>query len=164
MTRTGTDVLPRTALLVEMLERNQRTLQTNLDGIDHEASLIPFMEGASHLNWLVGHLIGGRNSILKLLGADPLWDDDRGARYRGGQPAPGPDEVEPLAALWALFEASGPRLRRALEHATEGQLHAERERGGTTGELVEFLVWHECYHTGQSSIYRRLAGLERALP
>jgi hypothetical protein len=39
-------------------------------------------------------------------------------------------------------------------------MHAERDAGRmTVAATIEFLAWHETYHLGQATLYRRAAGL-----
>lgn len=159
MTDTATTDASR---FLRNLARNLSVIERNADGIDHERSLLTVVPDGSHLNWLLGHLIASRDSMLRTLGADALWDRDTGASYRrGSSPALAP-EARPLDELLSELRQSQQLLEAALRSADEAKL--ARESGDrTVGEWLEFLVWHESYHAGQTALYRRLAGLEGAL-
>ena len=154
---------PIIAAHLKVLERNFKLIVGNLEGVTHEQSLIPFMAESSHFNWLLGHLTHSRNGILRLLGADAPWSPERGEPY-GIRSTPGsPQDAEPFEQLVAAYTATQPLIEAALQGASEADL--EREAGtSTVGARLEFLVWHESYHSGQTTIYRRLAGLDRTLP
>ena len=61
--------------LVEQLGYNQGVLKINLEGLSQEDSLIAPSRGGNCINWVVGHVVTARNSMLKLLGKDPIWND-----------------------------------------------------------------------------------------
>lgn len=153
---------PDPASLIRTLERNVSVIERNVAGIDHERSLLAVVPGGSHLNWLLGHLVASRDSILRSLDAEPIWDRETGTGYRrGSSPALAP-EARPVEELIAALREAQRRLVDALERATEEDL-LETQGDRTVGDWVEFLVWHETYHAGQTALYRRLAGLEGAL-
>ncbi len=146
-----------------VLRRNIGVINQNLEGLSQEQTLIPFTAGGSHFNWLLSHLISTRDSILTALGSEPQWSEETRASFGVGSTAPDADNALPLERLRADLEESQRHLEHVLPTVTEAHLAAPSGRS-TVGQRLEFLVWHESYHIGQTSIYRRLAGLERALP
>lgn len=147
---------------VQALDRNLTVIKRNVDGIDHERSLLTVVPDGSHLNWLLGHLVASRDGMLRALDAETVWDRETGALYRRGSAAALAPDARPLEDLMAALDRSQSLLESALSAADQAAL--ARESGDrTVGEWLDFLVWHESYHAGQTALYRRLAGLEGAL-
>jgi hypothetical protein len=152
MTMTDTATAPRTPLAV-----HRRTLQGNLDllrrltaDVDDDAARVPIVAGGSHFAWLLAHLIVSRDGILGRLGAERVWDDEARKRYGHGSDA-GAVDYPPMADLLALLSLQGERIDAAL--ASEPTL------AGDALDRIDFMVWHETYHLGQATLYRRAAGL-----
>lgn len=150
-----------TALVSTILKRNRQILQMQMSGLSHEDCLLQPPDGGNCANWLLGHIVDGRNSMLRRLGETPLWDDETSEMYtRGSEPITGPDKPHlHLNQLWADLERAEDRLLVALASVNEETL-AEIPGGLnlSLGELLEFLAWHETYHVGQMEQYRRLSG------
>lgn len=149
---------------LKTLDRNLGVIERNIDGIDLERSLLGVVPGGSHLNWMLGHLVASRDSMLRSLDPDgeTVWDRDTATRYRRGSvPALAP-EAQPVEELAGALKRSQELLATAL--ASVDQAALDREHGDrTVGAWIEFLIWHETYHAGQTALYRRLAGLPGAL-
>ena len=144
------------------LDRNVGVIARNVEGIDLERSLLTAWPEGSHLNWLLGHLVTSRDGMLRLLGAEGVWDRDTATAYRRGSvPALAP-AARPVEELLAALRKSQGLLEEVLDTTEEAALSAE-SGDRTVGERIEFLVWHETYHVGQTAIYRRLAGLPSAI-
>lgn len=157
--------LPTVALQLTDLRRNLATVQRNADGVDDAAALLSPWDGGSHFNWLVGHLIQSRCHLLRVMGHDAPWSAERSARYSAGTAAAGPDDAEPFAELLAALEATDAPLAEALAALTPADLERTPPDGRVAVRVsLDFLVWHDSYHAGQSAIYRRLAGLDRTSP
>jgi uncharacterized damage-inducible protein DinB len=155
---------PLVSELLATLERNVQVVRKNTAGISQEDSLLPVADGSSHLNWLVGHLVSSRDSMLKVLGSETTWDDEQRRKYGRGSQLPAEADVEPLDALLASLDRSQELLERAFSTATPEDL--EQPSGMQDRNKLEwlgFLGWHDTYHTGQTALYRRLAGLEGTL-
>lgn len=153
---------PVTEAQREHLRRNLGVIRRNLGGLSHEDSLRTLRPGGSHLNWLLAHLVASRDAMLRALGAETVWSEEVGARYGRGSSPPSAADAPPLAELAAALERSQELLDAALAAATPDLLAAPHGRS-TVGARVAFLTWHESYHTGQTSLYRQLAGLEGTL-
>ena len=65
------------ALLITSLEVSQRLLMTNLEGISQEDSMMLPGNGGNPINWIAGHILASRNSILKLAGGEVYLDSDQ---------------------------------------------------------------------------------------
>lgn len=157
--------LPTVALQLIDLRRNLATIQRNADGIDDASALLSPWEGGSHFNWLVGHMTQSRCHLLRVMGGDAPWSAERAARYSAGTDPAGPDDAEPFAELLAALEATEAPLAEALTALTPADLDRTPHGGRVAVRVsLDFLVWHDSYHSGQSAIYRRLAGLDRTSP
>lgn len=145
-----------------LLDRNLGVIERNIEGIDHARSLLRVTPEGSHLNWLLGHLITSRDGMLRLLDAESLWDRDAAAAYNRGSTAALAPAARPLEELRVALRASQELLEAALADAGHERL-AQETGGRSVGDRIDFLVWHETYHAGQTALYRRLAGLEGAI-
>ncbi len=157
--------------LITLFERNYREISTQIDGLTHADSLLQLPFRANCLNWILGHIVGARVTMLKALRAEPHWTDEQRTRYRHGTQPITPtnaDEAYPFDDLRAALDESQRRLIAALEHATLETLAArafENDPNDTrsVGDLVAYLLWHEAYHTGQTEFLRQLSGKNDAV-
>ncbi len=146
--------------LIRNFARNTYVIQRLTEGLSHADSLLVPAFGGNSLNWLLGHVLVSRDSLLVMLGAAPLWDTATADRYRtGSEPLTDPDDpgILPLERLLADVVASGEALTAALEGKTAADLLAEVD-GAPLGETLMGLSFHEAYHLGQLEPLRRLAG------
>ncbi len=145
---------------LQWLRRNLEILERMADGVDEtqaDRSLVP---GGSTLRWLLGHLVATRDVMLTHLAAEPVLDEAMSARFQRGASAADLRPAGPaVSELLALLHAQLERLEQAFAAADEARLAAP-SGGSTLGESIEFLVWHDTYHIGQATLYRRGAGLE----
>jgi uncharacterized damage-inducible protein DinB len=124
----------------------------------------------NHPAWVLGHLLLVDHSFLKTIGGPelPAWLDESFRATYGGKSEPLADRakyqpkefyIERLAAVRAHIHA---RLK-TLTDADLAQPHpdpARRERMPTIGHAITFYgTWHEAYHSGQLSAWRRVQGL-----
>ena len=152
---TDISVVP---VLSKMLARNVAVLEKNAQDLSDAQSYVCAVEEGSHLHWLLGHLIVSRDQMLKALQQPRVWSDAEREQFGGGSQASKDDLT--LEALLSALKTSQAALATALETVTEQTLTAKRPNGMCTGDYLEFLVWHETYHIGQSTLYRRAAGLK----
>ncbi len=155
--------------LLTQLAFTQFAIVRNIAGVTHEESLRRPLPDASHMNWVMGHIINGRSGMLRLLGEAPVWSDDEAAPYRGGADLLPADGYRDFAEIVGLFQGSQDGLIAALKRATPEQWNAVAPRehvlreGMTAGEMVSALVFHEAYHAGQVGMLRRLIGKAGAI-
>jgi len=141
-------------------------LERNLAGVTNEESLRRPQPGGNTMNWIVGHVVRTRNQALALLGATPLFDDADFEGYGAGVSKP---RTLGLDELKRRFDALGPVLGRALEHATAQHLSSPapfsptNNPNETVGTLLASIAFHEAYHLGQTGLSRRLLGKTGAL-
>lgn len=147
-------------MILSVFDRNLRILTNLLDGIDEDAARIRLFDGGSHLHWLLGHLVASRDGLLSMLGLERVWDAEAARPFARGS-APDTDATSDDTTLPAQLERLRSQQARLAEAvATAADTVYERTSGSrTVGGWFEFLAWHETYHVGQVTLYRRAAGL-----
>ena len=142
----------------------------NLSELSEEDGLLQPVPGGNCLNWVAGHIVGSRGSILELLGQERPFAPDKYARYERGSDAVVIGEgTVPLAEIMADFLAVGDGLKIGLAGLTREWLgeKAPFSPGNnpkeTMGSLLVGLAFHESYHCGQLGVLRRMAGVEGAI-
>lgn len=146
--------------LIDAFSLNMHLIQRHVGDLTHEQSLIQPAYQHNCLNWILGHLIHSRDSLLKLLSAELPPDAPAFERYkRGTEPIlqDGPDVIRLDAQLNALADRQA-RLAAALNRADEDAMTQRIDDNDTIGSALFLLYFHECYHTGQIDPLRQLAG------
>ena len=139
---------------------DHQVLRLNLDGITHEDSLVQPHPFGNCINWIMGHLVGQRSTILTMVGEQPIWGEAEIAMYkRGAPPITDGAKALPFDRIMADLDRSQELLVPALARLTENQLSVADERG-TLADKLGFLQFHEAYHAGQIGLLRRLVGKE----
>jgi len=132
-----------------------------VDGLSNEDSLVQPPFEANCLNWVLGHILAGRNEALSYLEAEPIWGETELARYKTGSPAiTEANQALPLERLLSDFEESQKRIVGVLARtAPEALAVVVDTRFGErpVGQHIDGLHWHETYHTGQLELLRALA-------
>lgn len=141
-------------------------IQNHIAGISDEESLLQPPFEANCLNWVVGHIISRRNSVLETLGLETLWEEDTQARYfTGSQPITSAVDARPLSLLLQDLEESQKCIEVALENAADTDLEraVENDRGvKPVWEHLEGFHWHETYHLGQLDLLRAFSTSQRS--
>jgi hypothetical protein len=142
--------------------RNMATLKKHVEGLTHAQTVRQLPFPGNCMNWVLGHIAGSRDQVLKYLGEPPVMTPEQAKRYGYGS-APvcddGPDVVK-LEELLAIIERSQERLAAALTRATVTQMDQPVQSflGQTTvGNMALVLYGHECAHVGQVEMLRELA-------
>ena len=143
---------------IQRLERNNSILQQQVAGLTHAESIIQVEFPGRCLNWIVGHLVTYRDEMLRVLGAQPIWDADRHERYSlnlaDDHRSPPPVAFAHILDDWCLGQN---RLLAQLQQTTMADLTMISNDGErTVGQRISALVWHETYHIGQTEIVRQL--------
>ncbi|MEM9555459.1 MAG: DinB family protein [Acidobacteriota bacterium] len=165
---TSTPQIVRTDAAAIQIYYNLGALQMNVDSISHEESVrIPGGAG-NCLNWIVGHLVRTRGTILGLVGDRESYAEavDAAVYGRGtSMPADDPEGTAmPFDHLVELFAAAQPRLLAGFAALSDEQLLEPAPfspRGSdneTLGSLLAGLSFHEAYHVGQTGLLRRQLG------
>lgn len=147
------------AALARSQRRNQGILLKLLDGIDDDMSQVRLFPDGGNVNWLLGHLATSRDDALELLGAERLMDAGAEERYGYGSRPTSDSDPAPLASLLQALELANRRVLEELDKLDGARLAAVDERGRSLLERLEFMLWHESYHLGQVTLYRKGAGL-----
>ncbi len=155
--------------LIAALSACQYVIAGNTEGVTHEESLRQPTPAGNCLNWIAGHILATRNTILRIVGEAPFLDELEARPYRRGS--------SPISAGASCTDFE--RLRDGLRKTSEtivGELAAMDEPameevldpGGvpaklerpTRAALLTLLLFHESYHAGQLGTGRRLLGKE----
>jgi uncharacterized damage-inducible protein DinB len=151
--------------MVEAFARNWRIIQAQTESLSHAQCLLQLPFRGNCMNWVLGHIAENRNSLLLLLGEEPILSDKESARYKhGSEPvrADGEDVI-PLERLLSLLQHSQERIAIAIPQLTADDLARKvRDHRGeiTLANRLFFLYYHETYHTGQTELLRQLAGTD----
>lgn len=149
--------------VIPLFKRTYWIIQEQTKGLSNTDSLLQLPFRANTMNWVLGHILNGRNTILKKLGEQPALDETITKRYiRDSEPISSEDEAIPLDTLLAAITDSQERIVAALERSSEEDLaiYHNEEHQTTVGDWLEFQHWHETYHVGQLEILRQLAGTD----
>ncbi|MCL2648879.1 MAG: DinB family protein [Phycisphaerales bacterium] len=148
--------------------RNQ-TLKLVADLSDQQMCYQPAPK-TNHPAWVLGHLLSSEYMFLSLIGGSPIpaWiDAEYRATYGGNsQPVADKSKYKPksfyIEKLTAAREQIIARLKQMKDEdfAAPHPDPARRERFPTIGHMVMLYgTWHEAYHSGQLSAWRRVQGL-----
>jgi uncharacterized damage-inducible protein DinB len=152
-------------LLRFLYDFNHAAITRNCAGLSHEESLEAPEAGGNPANWVLGHIVGHRVFILRLLGETPLWTEEEVSPYARGSHGIEPRTARDFDSMLKDFDATQERLHAGLERLTP-EAFAEKaspEAKRPRGEQLFFLQFHEAYHAGQLGLLRRLAGKAGAI-
>lgn len=149
--------------LAGAFERDLGIIMAQTKGLSHADSILqPPMRG-NCMNWVLGHIVDNRDTVLEQLGQPPLMGEQQRKRYGyGSEPvcADGEDVIK-LEELLRMLQSSQETIAAVLGRITAEELAKEVKSfyGNTSlGSFLFFLCWHETYHLGQTEILRQLAG------
>lgn len=152
-------------VLIETLERNFGIINAQLAGVTHDESLIQPPFNSNCLNWVMGHIVQNRNKMLQLLDLPTVCTSEQCERYAyNSAPITGGHDAFPLEQMKADLAVSNTRLVEALKSFTPEMLALRGKEvitglpEFTIGWMMNFLIWHETYHTGQTDILRQASG------
>lgn len=143
--------------------RNVGIIKMQSDGLTHADSVLQPPFRGNCLNWVLGHIVEGRNTVLQTLGCEPALDPAVASRYAtGSEPilADGTG-VAPLEELLRALERSQELLDSKLAALSDADYARETpfvSRAMPLSEILFFMYFHDCYHTGQAEPLRQLAG------
>jgi hypothetical protein len=152
-------LMTQVRILAQTATIAQSVILRETAGLTHEDTLRQPPFGGNCLNWVLGHIVTGRDDILRLLGQSPLWtQDDYDRCKRGSVPITRPDQALPLERLLRDLAITHERILASLRDMADEQLSVPSGDGVTVGQNLAILLWHEGYHSGQLDLLRRLAG------
>jgi uncharacterized damage-inducible protein DinB len=150
--------------LVMQLEVARSVLYANVEGLNHDDSLISSESGGNNLNWIVGHLVTAYNSLLGIMGGEPIWDENQTEPYKRGSESVGADKAADFDQLLSDFAAVHGRVVEKLEVLSTEELDARaaysprNDPRETVGSLAALTAFHQAYHVGQTGLLRRTVG------
>lgn len=153
------------AVLAHAYERNLEIIKSQTAGLSQEDSLIQLPFRANCLNWVVGHLVTNRVTVLKLLDVQELpFAESSLAHYGyGSEPITSTEGgVLPLEQLISMLEQAQAIINNRMPALTDEELSRLMtvfgDRALPLAEWLFFFYFHDCYHTGQTEILRQAAG------
>jgi hypothetical protein len=157
--------------LMNLYEFSYGAITRNLDGISQEESLFSPEPAGNCINWVLGHVVTARNTVLTLAGGNPILTSDAAGHYRrGSAPIEAGDPVLDLGTLRGLLADSQQQLLPALVALSHEALELPVPEAirrppltGSIGTALARLAFHESYHNGQLGLLRRLAGKPGAI-
>lgn len=132
-----------------------------LDGLSDEDMLLQPESRGNCANWILGHIIASRNTIIRIFDKEFVWDDATIKLYNyGSEPITSAESPHiSLDGLLEAYENSKVLLLECLEQASDEDLEKViNDRGTTANDRISFMIWHESYHSGQFEYLRQLAG------
>jgi len=170
MTRTAPTTAPEIALWRLQNQMTARVVAANLNGLTHAESLARPEPGGNRVNWVLGHLLWTYNSLLPLLGQEPVMEKAALQRYaRGAPPLQDPAEAVDFGRLLGAWRQAIERVDAGLAGLDPDTLDrpAPASPTGNPDETIRTLVttvmFHQAYHAGQTGVLRRVAGKEGAI-
>ena len=157
---------PDAQSLLQSFALTQKIIELQTEGLSHADSLLQLPFRGNCLNWVLGHILVGRNSVLKLLGQPPIWGEEASRYESGSVPLVDDERALPLDLLLRDLDRSQQQITAALESISPGALAMvieSRGRQQSVGQTIAGLHWHETYHTGQLELLRQLAGTDDAI-
>lgn len=148
--------------------RNQ-TLKLVADLSDEQMVVQPAPK-TNHPAWVLGHLLQVEYSFLNMISgaAVPAWIDDAWRATYGGGSAPVADKSKYKPKAFYIEKLGEVRSQiverlKAMKPEEFSREHPDpkrRERFPTVGHAIMLYgTWHEAYHSGQLSTWRRVQGL-----
>jgi len=152
--------------LLEAYQRNLDIITLQSKDLSQQDSLrqLPFRSNC--LNWVVGHILTNRCTILRLMGLHDILPGVDLERYqRESDPITGPGKgVLTLAELINHLATTQQLLAQALENETQDTLQRLASFPGSSERPLAywlfFFFFHDCYHVGQTEILRQAAGAD----
>lgn len=149
--------------LAMLFKLTEYCTKVNTEGLTHDDSLIQPNGGGNCCNWVLGHILSSRNSILSLLGEERILSEEAAKLYqRSSDPILDGKDARSFESLLEDFARSQDRIMGALKRIS-GEDLARKIDDETLGEKLATFHFHESYHVGQLGLLRRIAGKEGAI-
>ena len=148
-------------MILNLYKTNHWVITRQVDGLTHEDSLLQLPFRGNCLNWVLGHILVSRQTVLELLGIKGSWSEEEIARYKfDSDPITSADDpaILPLERLLADIEQTQEQIIDGFAEISEQQLAEKDDNDRTVAYRLLFNAWHEGYHVGQTEYLRQLAG------
>lgn len=129
-----------------------------LEGVTQEDSLLQPPYPGNCINWILGHLVGNRNTALTLLEKPNHWSDAELERYATGSDPVIEGSGQRFEVLLEDFDRTQIEIEAALEESSPEFLRQsiETKQGKVPRwKRLSGLAWHETYHIGQLELLRQ---------
>ena len=148
------------SLLKKGFELNTNIIKRQTNGINHEESLLQFPFRGNCMNWVIGHILIRRCTVMELLDLEPVLTADERVRYAtGSEPIVEDGEgVIALERLLELLEDATAKISEGFDTVSDEKWNAMHDDDYTVAETIFGLYFHDTYHTGQPEFHRQLAG------
>lgn len=155
-------------LIANQFELMYHSVRANVADLTMEHSLLQPPAGGNCANWILGHLTAVQNGVMRIVGAEPVWDVARFAEPSNFfAPITSAAEAIDWDEMVERFLGSADRCVAGIGAMTDSQMAESLPDpfGGWSmrGELLALLSFHQAYHVGQLASARRLAGLDGAV-
>jgi uncharacterized damage-inducible protein DinB len=136
---------------------NSSLLKKSFEDLTTEEWLRRPGDHSNHLLWIVCHMILSRGKTLELLGIS--WSAPWASLFGRGETLTNSEEYPTPEEAMQAFSAVGRLLRTAFDEVSEETVAALStakvpSSDGTVGGVVNFLAYHDTYHTGQVAFMR----------
>jgi len=157
------------AMLMVIAHARNQTLKLVADLSDEQLAVQPAPK-VNHAAWVLGHLLVVDYGFRALVTGEPApaWVDETVKATYGNKSEPSADKTKYKPKQFYIEKMAEVREQimtrlKAMTAADFDAPHpdpARRERFPTVGHMVMFYgTWHETYHSGQLSAWRRVQGL-----
>jgi len=147
--------------LIEDYAFNSMLIYRYADDLSNEESLIQPEFDHNCFNWVLGHIVQGRNDALHSLDCDPVWGEVYKAKYeRGSARLRTTADAVPITDLLEYLKLTEEKMKEKLLTSSDEFLDqvVSTSRGDKSRIAdVASLHWHESYHLGQLDILRMLS-------
>ena len=159
-----------TALLRHQARRIQAVVRINSEGVAHEDSVVMPTPGGNSFNWVMGHLLAIYNDLLPLLGKPKVYENGELKKYQRGSPAlTDKSKAMQLDELQRSWTTACDRLDSGLAElpserlAQKAPVSPTNDPNETIGSLLDTIMFHQAYHSGQLGVLRRISGKAGAI-
>src|SRR4051794_28322910 len=149
--------------LVDQLRFTRSEFQRGLKGVTDEEARRRF-EPMNCLAWNVGHLAWQEQRYWLVRAQDQLLLPEINKLFAYGAPASTPPFDEMQAAWQTITAAGDPWLDAVMTETLQQEVMVKGKPLGTSfGSLLQRVIYHYWYHTGENQAIRQLLG-HRKLP
>ena len=146
--------------LIEPFESNHWLAGRLLEGLSHDESLLLPNFQTNALNWILGHIVVGRQNALKTLAQPALFSDAETKLYETDSAPISVEAALPLQTLRDKFDQSQEALVASIAASSEellSKIVSTPFGDQPRWKWISGLSWHETYHIGQFELLRQLA-------
>ena len=145
--------------LIKTYQSNLWLARRTLEGLTQAESLLQPPFKANNLNWIVGHLVSGRQRALQTLGHPGVWSTAEHTLYNTGSMPISSANALALDLLTGYLVLAQDTLDDILptckaEFLTEAIATPFGEQ--PRWQYLSGLAWHETFHVGQLDMLRAM--------